>query len=157
MQKVDFLRNPHCVFVGAQVFIGHHARIEAFEAHGGESYSPVITIGDHTTIEPYSHIAAASEVTIGSRVLIASRVYITDHDHTYHDLDQYIGSQPLQVEPVRVGDFAWLGENVMVLKGVTIGHHAIIGANSVVTRDISATSDSGILETRSKSRRAIRR
>ncbi len=136
IQKVSFLRNPHRIFLGEGVFIGHHARIEAFTAHGGEVYLPIITIGNETTIEPYLHLGAAVEVTIGRSVLIASRVYITDHDHTYDDLDQYIGSQPLRVAPVRIGDFVWLGENVVVLKGVTIGHHAIIGANSVVTRDI---------------------
>ncbi len=136
IQKVSFLRNPHRIFLGERVVIGHHARIEAFTSHGGETYTPTITIGDETTIEPYSHLGAASEITIGRSVLIASHVYITDHDHTFDDLDRYVGSQPLQVAPVRIGDFAWLGENVMALKGVTIGHHAIIGANSVVTRDI---------------------
>jgi len=136
IQKVSFLRNPHRMFLGAHVFIGHHARVEAITAHGGEVYSPVITIGDETTIEPYAHIGAAAEVTIGRSVLIAGRVYITDHDHTYDDLDCYVGSQPLRVAPVWIGDFVWLGENVVVLKGVTIGHHAIIGAGSVVTRDI---------------------
>jgi len=39
---------------------------------------------------------------------------------------------------VNIGDNVWLGINVIVLKGVTIGEHTIIGANSVVTRDIPA-------------------
>ena len=136
IEKADFFRSPHRIFLGKHVFIGHTARIEAWTQHGGEVYSPTITIGDGTTIEPYSHIGAAAEITIGCNVLMASRIYITDHDHTYEDFDSHIGSQPLRVAPVRVGDFVWLGENVMVLKGSTIGHHAIIGANSVVTHDI---------------------
>ena len=136
VEKVSFLRNPHRTFLGDHVFIGHGARIEAFTQHAGGVYSPTITIGDGTTIEPHSHIGAAAEVTIGRNVLIASRIYITDHDHTYDDPDRHVGSQPLRAAPVRIGDFAWLGENVMVLKGSTVGHHAVIGANSVVTRDV---------------------
>ena len=136
IEKVDFLRSPHRIFLGSHVFIGHGARIETFTQHAGEVYLPTISIGDGTTIEPYSHIGAAAEITIGSHVVMASRIYITDHDHTYDDSDRSVGSQPLRTAPVRIGDFVWLGENVMVLKGVTIGHHAIIGAGSVVTRDI---------------------
>jgi acetyltransferase-like isoleucine patch superfamily enzyme len=136
IEKVSFLRNPHRIFLGRNVFIGHSARIETFTQHGGEVYSPTITIGDGTTIEPYSHIGAAAAVTIGCSVVMASRIYITDHDHTYDDPDRSVGLQPLRIAPVEIGDFVWLGENVMVLKGVTIGHHAIIGAGSVVTRDI---------------------
>ena len=136
IEKVDFLRAPHRLFLGNGVFIGHGARIEAFVQHGCEVYSPTITIGDETTIEPYSHIGAAAEVRIGRNVLMASRIYITDHDHGYDDPNSHIGSQPLRIAPVWIGDFVWLGESVMVLKGVTIGHHAIIGAGSVVTRDI---------------------
>ena len=136
IEKVSFLRNPDRLFLGRNVWIAHNARIEAFTHHGGEVYSPVIIIGDGTTIEPYAHIGAAESVTIGQNVLIASGLYITDHDHVYADPTRPIALQPLQTSPVSIGDNVWLGENVTVLKGVTIGRCAILGAGSVVTHDI---------------------
>lgn len=136
LERVSLLTNPDCLFLGNQVGIAHGARIEAFRNHRTYLYEPSITIGDGSSIQPYAHIAAAAEMVIGRHVLMGSRVFITDHDHQFADLDIPVGDQPLAVAPVHIEDFVWLGENVVVLKGVTIGHHAIVGANSVVTRDL---------------------
>ena len=136
LERVSLLTNPDRVFLGDKVGISHGARIEAFLDFRGQAHDASIHIGAGTSIQPYAHIAAAAELVIGCNVLMGSRVFITDHDHGFGDPSRHVGSQPLSVAPVRIEDFVWLGENVVVLKGVTIGHHAIIGANSVVTRDI---------------------
>jgi acetyltransferase-like isoleucine patch superfamily enzyme len=136
LEKVLKLTNPHRIFLGAKTAIAQGARLEAFLNHRQHPYEGTITIGDRTSIEPHVHIGAAADLRIGSDVVIGSHVFITDHDHSYENLDEHIGEQPLSVAQTRIEDFVWLGEWVSVLKGVTIGHHAIIGANSVVTRDI---------------------
>jgi acetyltransferase-like isoleucine patch superfamily enzyme len=136
IHKADIISNPERIFLGSQVKVGHSARIEAISTYGGMNYDSKITIAEGTTIHPYVHIGAARSVVIGKNVLMASRVYISDHDHGYEDPEIRMGLQPLNVSPVTVEDFVWLGENVMVLKGVTIGRNAIVGANSVVTTDI---------------------
>jgi acetyltransferase-like isoleucine patch superfamily enzyme len=74
-------------------------------------------------------------VTIGHSVLIGSNVAIRDHDHGIAP-DEHRARQPLVVAPVEIGDFAWLGQNSVVLKGVTIGRNAVVGANAVVTREV---------------------
>lgn len=136
VERVSLLTNPDRIFLGKKVAICHSARIEAFMNHREYKYDPSIHIGDGTSIQPYLHLAAATTLVIGRDVLMGSHVFITDHDHSFDDIDKHVGKQPLAVAPVKIEDSVWLGENVVVLKGVTIGHHAVIGANSVVTHDI---------------------
>ena len=136
--RADQVLNPERIFVGDWVGIGHGARLDAFTEHAGDYYDGRIYIGDGTSIQPFIHLAAAGTLRIGRHVLVASRVFISDHNHTYANPTLSVGNQPLAVAPVAIEDFVWLGENVVVLPGVTIGHHAIIGANSVVTHDIPA-------------------
>ena len=73
-------------------------------------------------------------------VLIASKVFISDHNHGDFEDDPEINIPPAQrkltATPTQICDDAWLGEGVMVLPGVTIGKHSIIGAGAIVTKDI---------------------
>lgn len=136
IERADTIANPERIFLGSDVRVGHSARIEAISTAGGAEYDSRISIGDGTYIGPYVHIGAAQSVTIGKHVAIGSRVYITDHDHVHEEPDLSILKQPLKSAPVQIGDFVWLGENVSVLRGVSIGHNAVVGANSVVTQKI---------------------
>ena len=70
-------------------------------------------------------VSAAESIEIGSNVFCGANVTITDTD--WHDY---------KTAPVKIGSNVWLGMNVVVLKGVTIGDSTIIGANSVVTKNI---------------------
>jgi lipopolysaccharide O-acetyltransferase len=138
---------PHAIAIGRDVRIWRYARLEALDTHAesrtATAVSPPfrITIGDGTIIQPFVHVGAVEQVEIGRGVLMASRVYITDHDHDYSNPDDpVIGNRRVIASPVRIGDWAWLGEGVMVLKGVTIGQRSIIGAGSIVTRDVPPLS-----------------
>lgn len=97
---------------------------------------PQLDIGEGTTIGRFAHIVAIRDVTIGNNVLIADKVYISDNLHTYEDITQPIMDQPILFKQrVEIGDNSWIGENVSII-GASIGKHCVIGANSVVTRDI---------------------
>jgi acetyltransferase-like isoleucine patch superfamily enzyme len=63
-------------------------------------------------------------------------VYITDQNHGYEDTSVPISQQSQPERAVVIGDGSWLGHGSVVLPGVTIGRHVVIGANSVVTKDI---------------------
>ena len=54
-------------------------------------------------------------------------------DADQHDLDD---ARPERAEPVAIGDFAWIAADVTVLRGVSIGAHSVVGARSLVTRDV---------------------
>jgi acetyltransferase-like isoleucine patch superfamily enzyme len=83
-----------------------------------------------------NHITSVTSVTIGDYVLTANNVYISDNIHGYEDIKQPIMNQAVQFKrAVVIGSGAWLGENVCVI-GAHVGRNSVIGANSVVTRDI---------------------
>lgn len=127
--------NAHKVSIGRNVLIGPSSwfMVPRLDASG-----PVIHIADRVRMNQTS-ITAVEHVSIGEAVDMARGVYISDHMHGFDDPVLPIRDQPLvRVAPVRIGAGAWLGQNVVVMPGVTIGDGAVIGANSVVTRDVPA-------------------
>lgn len=121
-----------------------------FDAPGGS-----ITVGDGVFINSGSMIISRSSIEIGDGVMMAWGCVVFDHDsHSLSYLDR-IEDQDLMLRdfasessvarknwdavrtaPIRIGNYAWLGFDAVVLKGVTIGEGAIIGARSVVTKDV---------------------
>ena len=92
-----------------------------------------IHIGDYALVSPGVRISSSECITIGKAVMLASYAHISDSDwHDTYDRTQELGKH----EPVRLEDNVWIGDGAVVCKGVTIGRNSIIGARSVVTRDI---------------------
>ncbi|MBV9171192.1 MAG: acyltransferase [Chloroflexi bacterium] len=91
-----------------------------------------ITIGNGTYLNRNTEIVAYQRVSIGRDCKIARDVLIMDTDQ--HPLP----NGDLDRAPVTIGNDVWIGARAIILKGVTIGDHAVIGAGSVVTRDIPA-------------------
>jgi acetyltransferase-like isoleucine patch superfamily enzyme len=91
-----------------------------------------LQIGHSTFINYGSSIAAAGSVTIGKNCLIGQYCAIMDTE--YHGLLDR-GRAPVP-RPVNVGDNVWLGTRVVVLPGVTIGEGSVVGAGSIVTRNV---------------------
>jgi len=93
-----------------------------------------ISIGDHTFINYGSSISAYKQVEIGRHCLLGHHTLIVDRNE--HGVDQReMVPPPAQVI---IEDHVWIGSRVVVLPGVLIGHHSVIGAGSVVTKDIPA-------------------
>lgn len=111
--------------------IGTTVPVELIAAPGAE-----LLIGDGTFINYGSSIAAQESVSIGRDCAIGQYAIINDND--YHQIDDKRRMPPSA--PVVLEDRVWLGARVTVLKGVRIGHDAVIGAGSVVTRDIPPCS-----------------
>jgi acetyltransferase-like isoleucine patch superfamily enzyme len=124
------LLDTAAVDVGRNVFIGEGAWLSI--APGAR-----LTIGDNTHINRYFVLACVGQVTIGRNVVMADRAFVGDTNHGYADPSTPIIFQPMAPSrPVVIEDDCWLGINVCVLSGVRIGRHSVIGANSVVTRDV---------------------
>ena len=115
-------------------------------AHGGS-----IRIGRSCFIGEHSRIWSADSITIGNRVLISHNVNIHDHNsHSSSALNRhehfneiFAHGHPAQLEDVPsarivIEDDAWIGFNSTILKGVTIGRGAVVGAASVITKDVNA-------------------
>lgn len=137
------VRGRHGIRWGRRLTTGAGVRLDVFRDDG----QPALVFGEDVQLNDYVHIGAVERVEIGSQVLIASRVFISDHNHgEYASPDPASAPttppalRPLVSKPVRIGDRVWLGEQVCVLPGVSIGDGAIVGAGSVVTRDIPRNS-----------------
>ncbi len=114
---------------GKNLTIGYGARIDVFK-------SGCLEIGTNVEINDRVHIACSNSITIGDNALIASGVYITDHDHRIPPLGECFARLSLVTAPVSVGRRVWIGQNVSILKGVSICDDCVIGAGSVVTKSI---------------------
>lgn len=93
----------------------------------------VLTIGHGCGISAAS-ITSFKKVTIGNNVLIGANVFITDSD--WHGIKIEKRREEGESKEVIVGNGVWLGANSIILKGVTIGENSVIGAGSVVTKNI---------------------
>lgn len=101
----------------------------------GVHLSPEVSIGDGSTIN--DNVRFQGPVSIGSEVMIARDVKVYTINHRTTDLSVPMQSQgTMPPRPVRIGDDVWIGTSAILLPGVSIGKGAIIGAGSVVRRDI---------------------
>lgn len=126
-----------CISRGFTTGVG--CRLEAYPVNRNKA----LFIGENVQINDYVHITAMENVTIGNNVLMASKIYISDCTHGSYSGDNNDSSpkvspsdRPLFSSPVLIKDNVWLGESVSVLPGVTIGEGTIVGANSVVTKNL---------------------
>ena len=115
-------------------------RIETFLIDKYYQNKPIISIGDNVYINWDCHIGGINKIIIGNNVLIGSKVMIIDHQHgeiTNEALKLPPAIRPLYSKgPVIISDNVWIGEGTAIMPNVTIGKNSIIGANSVVTKDI---------------------
>lgn len=102
-------------------------------------YGVNTTIGQGTFINYGATILDTAEVTIGQKVLIGPHCQIITVTHPVDDHEMRTGGWEI-ARPVVINDRVWLGAGVIVLPGVSIGEDAIVGAGSVVTKDLPARS-----------------
>lgn len=129
------LVEPRLIYVGYGVSIGEHAWLNAKDDR--LDGMPTLRIGDGTYIGRFVQINAWQDVTIENNVLIADRVLISDADHNFEDVETPIRLQGERFKgAVRLGEGCWVGIGAVILPGVTVGRHAVVAANSVVTKSV---------------------
>ncbi len=112
--------------------------------HGGK-----ITIGEWCFVGAGSQIWSAAEIVIGDRVLISHGVNIHDNNsHPLESADRFAQTKAIftighpaeissiRAAPIHIGDDAWIGFGATIMKGVSIGARAIVGANAIVRDDV---------------------
>ena len=95
-----------------------------------------ISIGEWSLINRYVMLDDRDNITIGSFVMVAAGVTIETHTHPFDDFSVPIAYGGRSGVPVTVGSNSVLGYNTVLMAGVNVGYRCIIGANSVVTKDI---------------------
>jgi len=124
------------ISLGRNVFIRNGARVQAVTCHNNRSYTPLISIGADVNIEQNLHLTCANKIVIEKNTAIAANVTITDIDHPYTDVNISVERHNLVVKEVVIGENSKIYNNAVILPGVHIGKHCVVGANSVVTKDV---------------------
>lgn len=134
------LKGGQNILIGHDVNIGFHCVLETYDSYMLQKFTPILTIGDNSSIGDHGHISCVNKVVIGNNVRMGKKVFITDNAHGASErslLDIRPNLRPLYSKgPVIIEDNVWIGEMVCIMPGVTIGHGSIIGANAVVTKDV---------------------
>lgn len=145
--------NPERIFIGDDVWLGPNTQLIAMTSYPGvairrpdrarppQTFESRLVIGNRVTATSALQVTAHVDVTIEDDVLFAANVFIADATHGYERPTEPYKYQPLgHLDPVTIKRGCWIGQNVVVLPGVTIGELSIVGANSVVTRSLPACS-----------------
>jgi acetyltransferase-like isoleucine patch superfamily enzyme len=117
---------------GRFVWIGDGTKIRCHEG--------VVEIGEKTVLGQDCTISAYQRVRIGEQCVIADRAMFIDFDHGVVEVDRPIRRQGIYKRDVEVGSNVWIGYGACVLRGVRVGDNAIVGTNSVVTKDVPANA-----------------
>jgi len=131
------------ITVGQRAHINRYAWLEAVYSFRGQAFEPSIRIGQRFSASDRLHISCIGKIDIGDDCLFGSGVYISDHNHGVYSGPQHsVPAQPpvdreLQsMGAVHIGSRVWIGDNVVIVGPLTIGDGAVIGANSVVKKDV---------------------
>jgi acetyltransferase-like isoleucine patch superfamily enzyme len=142
------LKTDGICFIGPHVVlqVGKGARIElgrwSWVGHGTKirAHEGVVSIGAKTVMGQECTISAYQHVKIGRECVIADRVMFIDFDHGVVEVERPIRLQGIYKRDVAIGNNVWIGYGACILRGVTVGDNAIIGTNSVVTKDVPANA-----------------
>lgn len=137
--RASFMFRPFRIDGPASIEIGDGTVMQKggwLYASEGEEGAPTMRIGSKCVFGYANHITAVSSVVIGDNVLTANNVYISDNLHAYEDVSLPIIKQPVRFAgEVIIGDGCWIGENACII-GASVGRNSVVGANSVVTKDV---------------------
>lgn len=125
--------------IGCHSYIARGCILSAWTSYKGKAFNPKITIGKNVSLGEYNHITAIDEITIGDGVLTGRWVTITDNSHgnLIDDINEIPSERDLYSKgPVTIGNNVWIGDKATILPNVSIGEGAVIGANSVITKDV---------------------
>ena len=135
IEGLPVVRGPVSIYVGDDVIFGGQVRIDS----GWVFDEPKLIMMDRSGVGWSASITVNREVILEEDVIVSFNCRISDSDGYPCEADLRAGGvapDPKDIRPVRICKHAWIGNGCYIMKGVTIGEGAIIGANSVVTSDI---------------------
>ncbi len=152
-ETTNFFRSAEIVSINNKnIKIGKYSQIHGIiQCFNQKS---IVEIGEYCFLGPSSRLWAMESIMIGNRCLISHNVHILDtNNHSISAakrhaeavsvfVNEYVSDlcEDITIAPVFIEDDVWVGFGATILKGVKIGRGSIIGANSVVTKDVPAYS-----------------
>jgi acetyltransferase-like isoleucine patch superfamily enzyme len=120
------------VRLGRWSWIGHGTKIRSHEG--------IVEIGAKTVLGQECTISSFQHVSIGRECILADRVMLIDFDHGVVEVERPIRAQGIYKRDVRVGHNNWIGYGACILRGATIGDNCVVGASTVVTKDVPSNA-----------------
>lgn len=149
MQAPRQIGHPERIHLGDEIKLGPNSVLRAVTdspggwlahpegRHVAQSFAGEVHVGHRVTATSALQVVAHEKIVIEDDVMFASNVFVCDGLHSYERGDVPYKYQGIfRVAPIRIGRGSWIGQNVVVMPGVTIGELAVVGANSVVTKDV---------------------
>lgn len=99
-----------------------------------------VIFGNRCFFNNYCSINCKNAISIGDYCIFGENVKIYDHNHCYKEQKMPIADQGFKTNPIHIGNNCWFGSNCVILQGVTIGDHSVIGAGCIVYKDIPSGS-----------------
>ena len=122
-------REGNGISIGDNVFLGKGTMLASVDG--------TININEDASIGCYCRIGSSKHTTIGKKALLASYVYVVGADHDSTRTDIPVIDQPnVSRGGATIGDGTWIGTKSTVLDGVSVGSDCIVGAHSLVTKDV---------------------
>jgi acetyltransferase-like isoleucine patch superfamily enzyme len=133
-QLIATTREKPGISIGDNSFVRSFSSINAGPPHG------FVKIGSNSSIGQGTIIYGNGGVKIGNHVMIAGQCFIVASSHLFDSNDAPMSHQGISAKGIEIEDNVWIGAGVKILDGVCIGRDSIIGANSVVTKNIPPKS-----------------
>jgi len=129
---------PRVEFVGkARIELGPRVSFFGNTYLNATGPNGFISIGENSHVDQFCVLYGQGGLTIGSDCAIAAGVIIYTQTNQYdYDVEAKIVDQPIVYNPVVIGSDVWIGAGAIILPGVTIGDHAVVGAGSLVRKDV---------------------
>lgn len=124
---------------GDFVTIGRGVMIRPSSYYGGDLGTGLI-IGDHSSIGPYGYVGCSGKIKIGNNVMFGPKCSLFAENHVFSDTETTIKSQGVAQKGIVIEDDCWIGSNCIILDGVTVGKGSVIGAGTLVAKDVPVGS-----------------
>ncbi|MBQ8337637.1 MAG: acyltransferase [Oscillospiraceae bacterium] len=124
---------------GDNVTIGRGVMIRP-SSYYGKDLGGGLVMGNNSSIGPNAYVGCSGKIVIGENVMFGPRCSLFAENHVFSDTDADIKSQGVEQKGITIEDDCWIASNVIILDGVTIGKGSVIGAGTLVSKDIPAGS-----------------
>lgn len=124
---------------GDNVTIGRNCMIRP-SSYYGKDFGKGLKIGSNSSIGPHGYVGCSGKIVIGNNVMFGPKCSLFAENHNFDRKDLSIKEQGVNQKGIVIEDDCWIGSNVIILDGVTIGKGSVIAAGTIVTKDVPKNS-----------------